>query len=69
MQGLAVYQKKRLSFAWHLSLAKLEDSYDLDPLYFHSVTYFIFLYQSPLPSLCKVFDTSSSKTDEIFSIN
>ena len=69
MQGLAVYQKKRLSFAWHLSLAKLEDSYDLDQLYCHSVTYFIFLYESPLPSLCKVFDTSSSKTDEIFSIN
>ena len=47
----------------------MEDSYDFDKLFFQSVTYFIFLYQSPLPSLSKVFDTSSSETDEIFSIN
>ena len=34
----------------------------------HSVSYFFFLYQSPL-SLCLVFDSVSSNIDEIFSIN
>ena len=34
----------------------------------HSVSYFFFLYQSPL-SLCLVFDSILSNIDEIFSIN
>ena len=35
----------------------------------HSVSYFFFLYQSPSLSLCTVFDSISSKIDEVLSIN
>ena len=34
----------------------------------HSVSYFFFLYQSPLSSLCKVFDSISSSIDAVISI-
>ena len=34
-----------------------------------SVSYFFFLYQSPSSSLCMVFDSVSSKVDEVLSIN
>ena len=34
-----------------------------------SVSYFFFLYRSPSSSLCMVFDSISSNTDEILSIN
>ena len=57
MHGLAVYVKEGLPFARDLSLENSADSY----LYFrlallHSVSYFFFLYQSPL-SLCMLFDS------------
>ena len=35
----------------------------------HSVSYFFFLHQSPSSSLCTVFDSISSKIDEVLSIN
>ena len=35
----------------------------------HSVSYFVFLYQSPSSSLFTVFDSISSNIDEVFSIN
>ena len=33
------------------------------------MSYFFFLYRSPPSSLCRVFDSVSSKIDEVFSIN
>ena len=35
----------------------------------HSVSYFLFLYQSPSSSLCMVFEAISSNIDEVLSIN
>ena len=35
----------------------------------HSVSYFFFLYRSPSSPLCTVFDSFSSNTDEVLSIN
>ena len=35
----------------------------------HSVSYFFFLYQSPSSSLCTVFDSISSNTNQVLSIN
>ena len=35
----------------------------------HSVSYFFFLYRSPSSPLCMVFDSFSSNTDEVLSIN
>ena len=35
----------------------------------HTVSYFFFLYRSPSSSLCTVFDSISSKIDEVLSIN
>ena len=36
---------------------------------YHSVSYFFFIYRSPYLSLCTVFDSISSNTDEVLSIN
>ena len=70
MHGLAVYVKERLPFAWDLSLEKSADSYLCFQLaLLHSVSYFVFLYQSPSLSLCTVFDSISSNTQEVLSIN
>ena len=70
MHGLAVYVKKDLPFAWDLSLENSEDSYLCFRLaLLHSVSYFFFLYQSPSLSLCTVFDSISSRIDEVLSIN
>ena len=57
IHGLAVYVKEGPPIARDLSLENSMDSY----LYFrlallHSVSYFFFLYQSPL-SLCMLFDS------------
>ena len=70
MHGLAVYVKEGLPFPWELFLENSADSY----LYFrlallHSVSYSLFLYQSPSSSLCTVFDSISSNIDEVLSIN
>ena len=61
MQGLTVYVKVGLRFAWDLSL----ENSAVSDLYFrmallHSVSYFFFLYQSPFLSFCMVFDSVSS---------
>ena len=57
MHSLAVYVKEGLPFAWDLSLENSADSYLCFRLaLLHSVSYFFFLYQSPL-SLCMLFDS------------
>ena len=68
MHGLAVYVKEGLPFAWDLSLGNSADSYLCFQLaLLHSVSYIFFLCRSPL-SLCTVFDSISSNTDEVLSI-
>ena len=70
MHGLEVYVKEGLPFAWDLSLENSADSYLCFRLaLLHSVSYFFFLYRSPPSSLCTVFDSVSSNTDEVLSIN
>ena len=69
MHDLTVHVKEGLPFTWDLSLENSADSY----LYFRlallqSMSYFFFLYWSPL-SLCTVFDSISSNIDEVLSIN
>ena len=68
MHGLAVYVKEGLPFAWDLSLSV--DSYLCFQLaLLHSVSCFFCLNLSPSSSLCMVFDSISSNTDELLSIN
>ena len=70
MHGLAVYVKEGLPFAQDLSLENSADSYLCFRLaLLHSVSYFFFLYRSPSSALCTVFDSISSKIDEVLSIN
>ena len=69
MHGLAVYVKG-LPFEQDLSLEDSADSYLCFQLaLLHSVSYFIFLYRSPSSALCTVFDSISSNTDDVLSIN
>ena len=68
MHSLAVYVKDRLPFARDLSLENSQDS-----IYVFHLLYFIPClnfspYRSP-PSLCAVFDATSSNIDEVLSIN
>ena len=70
MHDLAVYVKEGFPFARDLSLENSADSYLCFRLaLLHSVSYFFFLYRSPSSSLCTVFDSISSNTDEVLSIN
>ena len=70
MHGLEVYVKKGLPFARELSLENFADSYLCFRLaLLHSVSYLFFLYRSPSSALCTVFDSISSKIDEVLSIN
>ena len=70
IHGLAVYVKEGLPFARDLSLENSVDSYLCFRLaLLHSVSYFFFLYRSPSSGLCTAFDSISSNTDEILSIN
>ena len=70
MHGLGVYVKEGLPFARDLSLENSADSYSCFRLaLLHSVSYFFFLYRLPSSSLCTVFDSISSNTDEVLSIN
>ena len=66
----AVYVKERLPFPRDVSLETSSDFYLGFRLgLLHSVTYFFFIYRSPSSSLCRVFDSTSSNIDEVFSIN
>ena len=70
IHGPAVYVKEGLPLVWDLSLENFTDSY----LCFwgallHSVSYFLFLYWLSSSYLCTVFDSISSKKDEVLSIN
>ena len=70
MNGLAVYVKKGLPFAWELSLENPADSYlCFQMALLYSVCYFFFLYRSPSSFLCMVFYSISSNIDEFLSIN
>ena len=65
-----IYVKEGLPFALDLSLENSANSYLCFQLaLLHSVSYFFFLYWSPSLSICMVFDSISSKTDKVFSIN
>ena len=70
VHDLAVYVKEGLPFAQDLSLENSVDSYLcfwLALLYL--VSYFFFLHWSPSSLLCTVFDSISSKIDEVLLIN
>ena len=70
MHGLAVYVKEGLPFARDLSLENSTDSYLCFRLaLLHSVPYFFFLCQSPSSPLRTIFDSISSKIDEVLSIS
>ena len=70
MHGLAVYVKEGLPFSRDLSVECSTDSYFCFRLaLLHSVSYFLFLYQSPFSSLWTVFYAISSNIDEVLSIN
>ena len=70
MHGLAVYVKEGLPFARDLSLENTADSCLCFRLALrHSVSYFFFLYRTPSSSLCTVFDSISSNTDEVLPTN
>ena len=70
MHGLAVYVKEGLPFTRDLSLENSEDSYWCFWLaLLHLVSYFFFLYRSPSSLWCTAFDSISSNTDEVLSIN
>ena len=70
MHGFAVYVKEGLPFAWDLSPENSADSYLCFQLaLLHSVSYFIFLYQSAYSLLCIVLDSTSSNIDEVLSMN
>ena len=70
MHGLAIYVKESFPFAQDLFLQNSADSYLCFRLALpQSVSYFSFLYWSPSSSLCNVFDSISSNTDEVLSIN
>ena len=62
--------KTELPYAQDLSLEYCGDSQLCFQLaLFHSVSYVFFLYRLSSSSLCRVFDSISSNTDEILSIN
>ena len=70
MHALAVCVKAGLPFAQDLSLENSADPYSCFLLaLLHSVSYFFFLYRSPSSAFCTVFDSISSKKDEVLSIN
>ena len=70
MHRLAVYLKEGLPFVWDLSLENSPDSYLCFQLaLLHSVSYFVFFYQSPSLSLCMTLDSISSNIDEVLLIN
>ena len=69
MHGLAAYVKEEFPFAWDLYLENSADSYLCFQLaLLHSVSYFFFLYWSPLWSLCMFFYSISSSIDELLAI-
>ena len=84
-EGLSSFNVKRFyySYAWCWSLCERRDSFctglflgnsvDSSLCFWlaslHSVSYFFFLYWSTSSLLCTVFDSISSKIDEVLSIN
>ena len=70
MHDLAVYVEERLSFGQDLSPENFTDYYLCFRLaLLHLVSYFFFLNRSTFSSFCTVFDSTSSKIDEVLSIN
>ena len=70
MHSVAVYVKQWLPFAQDFSQESSSDSYICFWVaLLHAVSYSFFLYWSPSLLLCIVFDSISSKIDEILLIN
>ena len=70
IHGLEVHLKEGLPFAQDISPENSADSYLCFRLaLLHSVSCFLFLYQSPSSSLFTVFDSLSSNIDKVLSIN
>ena len=70
MHGLVVYMKEGLTFALTKSLENSAGAFLMFWLnLLQSMSYFFFLYQSPLLWLWMVFDSISSNIDEILLIN
>ena len=70
IHGLAAYVKEGLSFVQYFPLENFADSNLCFWLaLFHSVSYFLFHYQSPYSSLCTVLEAISSNIDEVLLIN
>ena len=64
MRDLAVYVKLEL----HSVIENTSDSYlCFQQVLIHSLPYFFFLYWSPSLYLCRIFETTSSKINEVFS--
>ena len=84
-EGLSFFNPKgfHYSYVWSCSLCERRTSFSAELIsrklcasYFcfqvallHSVPCFFFLYQSPSPSLCTVYDSISSTIDEVLRIN
>ena len=68
MHGLGIYVKEGLPFARDLPVENCRFLCFHLPL-LHSVSYFIFFYQSPSSLLCTVFHSISSNINEVLSIN
>ena len=70
MHDLAVYLKEEILFAWDLFLENIANSYLCFQLaLLHSVSYFLFLYQSTSLFLYNLLDAISFKIDEVPLIN
>ena len=70
MHGLAVCVEEVLPFARDLSLENSVDSYlCFQVALLNSVSYLLFLYQSPSSSLYTVFDSISSNIGKVILIN
>ena len=70
VRGLTVYVNEGLPFAWYLSVKNSADSYLCFRLaLLPSFSHFLVLYRSPSLPLYTVFDSISSKIDDILSIN
>ena len=69
MHGLAGYVEEGLPFARHLSLENSNSYLCFRLALLHSVSEFFFLYRSLSLSFCMVFNSISSKIDEVLSIN
>ena len=68
MHGLEVFLKRGLTLVWEISLKTLHESYMcFRRALLHSMSYFFFLYRSPLSPSCSVLDAVSTNIDRALS--